>query len=89
MVVLQGGPLFADQHNVAIVLASSLRVQAPPRPFEVYVGPAVGFHHDTVIDGRWVVTILKDDIPETARAFVLPLPVMDQVSVAIAAGLQL
>jgi mRNA-degrading endonuclease toxin of MazEF toxin-antitoxin module len=90
VVCLQGGPDFANQTDVAVVLASTYRRRASGvQPYEVLVGQNHGFLHDTVIDCRWIFTIQKAEVPPSTRKFRLPPDVMDDVSAALVVGLQL
>ena len=91
VVCLQGGPDFANQTEVAVVVASTFRRQRPMglRPYEVLVGQSHGFQNDTVIDCRWVFTIQKTEAPPSTFVFRLPQDVMLDVSAALVVGLQL
>jgi mRNA-degrading endonuclease toxin of MazEF toxin-antitoxin module len=89
VVILQSGAGFDNLPDVAVVVCSSSRKAGRPiRPFEVLVGPDEGFETETVIDCRWVRTIQKQDVPQT-RYTELSDVVMDQISAALAVGLQL
>ena len=88
VVVLQGGPDFAANPEVAVLVAST-HSGAPPRPFEVLVGTGDGFVHDTVIDCRWPFTMLKADLLTGTLETTLSTNRMHQVSVALVRGLQL
>lgn len=85
VVVLQGGPNFESVAEVAVLIASSLRRQGPPRPFEVHVGPTDGFDHGTVIDARWPYTLPKSQVVGGSYQFTLTESRMYQVSVALGA----
>jgi hypothetical protein len=90
VVSLQGGPEFANQTDVAVVVASTYRRPARGlQPYEVLVGQSYGFLHDTVIDCRWVFTIQKAEAPPSTFRFRLPQSVMDDISDALVVGLQL
>lgn len=90
VVCLQGGPEFAKQTDVAVVVCSTYKQRAGGlQPFEVLVGPAHGFQYDTVIDCRWVFTIQKAEAPRSTFQFRLPPNVMDDISEALVVGLQL
>jgi mRNA-degrading endonuclease toxin of MazEF toxin-antitoxin module len=90
VVCLQGGPDFANQTDVAVVVGSTYKRRVGGlQPYEVLVGPQHGFLHDTVIDCRWVITIQKAEAPPSTRKFRLPPDVMDDISVALVVGLQL
>ena len=89
VVILQGGPDFASDTDVAVVVASTRKNMSPLRPFEVLVGTAQGFHHDTLIDCRWPYTLTKDIV--TSGTFLAQLDdhVMHRVSLALLRGLQM
>jgi predicted RNA-binding protein with TRAM domain len=89
VVLLQGGPDFAAVTEVAVVIASTDRGSGGVRPFEVRVGSTHGFDHDTIIDGRWPVTLPKSTVGAGTYLTTLSTDVMWQVSRAIAAGLQM
>lgn len=90
VVCLQGGPDFANQTDVAIVVASTYKRRARGvQPYEVLVGQNHGLLHDTVIDCRWVFTIQKALAPPSTFQFRLPPDVMDDISAALVVGLQL
>jgi hypothetical protein len=88
VVALQGGPIFGIATEVAVLIASSHR-GGVLRPFEVLVGVPEGFHHDTVIDARWPMTLPKSQVLGGTYVATLSADVMWQVSRAIAAGLQM
>ena len=88
LVVLQGGPPFADCSEVAVVVASTWR-RGSPRPFEVVMGTADGFLHDTVVDCRWPYTLPKAQVVSGRHMFTLPSTRMHQLSLALVRGLQL
>ena len=56
VVMLRQMPAEAD---IPFLIASTYNPARPPRPFEVLVGVAHGFDHDTVIDCRWPYTLPK------------------------------
>lgn len=87
VVVLQGGPHFATATEVALVIASTFR-GTTPRPFEVLVGRAEGFHHDTVIDCRWPVTVRKSLVAGGSFLTHLSDSRMKDVALALVNGLQ-
>jgi len=90
VVCLQGGPDFANQTDVAVVVASTYTRRASGlQPYEVLVGQSQGFLHDTVIDCRWVFTIQKTEAPPSTFRLRLPPDVMDDISAALVVGLQL
>ena len=89
VIVLQGGPIFASTTEVAVVVASTYRSRGRARPFEVLLGQAEGFDHDTVVDGRWVFTISKAKVQSGRYRFQLDSGRMTKISVAIVAGLEL
>ena len=90
VVILQAGRFFDTQRDVAVVLASTNRMKPGQqlRPFEVLVGVADGFDHDTVIDCRWVRTVPRAIIPATRKTRLSPT-VMNDIGAAIVFGLQL
>jgi hypothetical protein len=51
--------MFANCQDVAVVLCSTYRRTDGPRLYEVLVGTADGFTHDTLIDCRWPYTVNK------------------------------
>ena len=57
------------------------------RAFEVDVGVAEGFQHETVIDCRWPYTMQKSDL--STPAFRLSAAKMQEVSIALVSGLQM
>ena len=90
IVLLQGGPRFVSQAEVAVVIASSLRPPGRrPRQYEVVVGQPEGFQHDTVIDCRWPYTLRKQEVTAGRLLTTLPPGVMERVNVALVAGLQM
>lgn len=91
VVVVRGGPATQHEADVPILVASTNRRTAaqPARRFEVAVGTAEGFDHDTLIDCRWVYTLQKSDFPTGSYRFTLPDVTMDSVSLALVYGLQL
>jgi hypothetical protein len=91
LVLLRGGPHAAGETDVPYVIAStdSRTPGTRLRSFEVLVGTADGFQHDTLIDCRWVYTRLASDLTAASRRFRLPLPAMDRVSVALVSGLHM
>lgn len=88
VVILQGGVNFATCTDVAVLVASTYNGQTV-RAFEVVVGVAEGFDHDTVIDGRWPFTIGKSVVNAGQLKLKLDDLRMHEVSVAIGRGLQL
>ncbi len=90
-VVLQNpGSIDPNARNYAYVLASRDRSSGGPnRIFEVRVGQTDGFDVDTMVDGRWVYTGLRDALLSERYQFTLSPDRMDQISVAIFDGLQL
>lgn len=91
VVVLRGGAQGATETDLPVVVASTDKraYGQLPRNFEVAVGAADGFHHDTLIDCRWVYTFQKSMFPPATYRFTLPAAVMRDVSVALVAGLQM
>ena len=89
VVLLQGGPPFDSYREVAVVVASTWRGVGSPRPFEVVLGPADGFRHDTVVDCRWPFTLPKTRATGGRRLFTLSEANMHAISLALARGLQL
>lgn len=89
VVALQGGSDFANVTEVAVVIASTYRGSGAVRPFEVLVGPPEGFHHTTVIDGRWPATLPKAQLHAGRLLTTLAPETMWRVSRAIASGLQM
>jgi hypothetical protein len=76
--------------HYAFVIASTDRSGAQgPRPFEVRLGPDDGFHHSTIVDGRWVRTDLRANLDESDYCFALSEERMDEISLAVFIGLQL
>lgn len=90
VVILQGGPDFAREQDVAYLVVSSYR-RRPPQPWEVHVPAGVaGFTSDSFIDCRWPFTMLKADMASMTRMGHLPgSPYMDDISAALVLGLQL
>jgi hypothetical protein len=100
-----GGPEWAEKYivllqdpeqidlcatNYAFVIASTDRSGAQgPRAFEVRLGPDDGFHHSTIVDGRWVYTNLRADLDEGDYCFTLSKEGMEEISIAVFIGLQL
>lgn len=88
VIALQGGLAFASMSDVAVVVASTHR-SSSTRRFEVLVGVAEGFQHDTIIDGRWPFTIPKSVLANGRYLFQLTPDVMKKVSLALVHGLQM
>lgn len=89
LVVLQGGPEFANTLDVAVVLCSTRRTTRPPRAFEVLAGPREGFTEETLIDCRWPLTVPKTDFNRSNFTLHLDHRVMELVSEALTVGLQM
>ena len=91
VVVVRGGQDTQTEADVPILVASTNRRTGVHsiRKFEVAVGTAEGFVHDTVIDCRWVYTLQKTDFPSGSYRFSLPKVTMESVSLALVFGLQL
>jgi hypothetical protein len=91
VVVLRGGPRTVSEREVPVVVASTDRRQLgqPLRPFEVSVGQAEGFAHETILDCRWPYTLEKSYFQTRSFRFRLGTAKMDEVSVAIVSGLQM
>lgn len=88
VVVLRGGPGTTNESDVPLLVASTLRVGGPPRPFEVHVSAMGGqFPVDTVIDCRWPFTLHKSQVNN--YRFTLPRDIMERVSVALVSGMQM
>jgi mRNA-degrading endonuclease toxin of MazEF toxin-antitoxin module len=82
--------MFANCPDVAVVVCSTHRRTGRPRPFEVLVGTADGFEHDTIIDCRFPFTVSKQIRGMDLRPlFRLSPDVMLQVSEALVVGLQM
>ena len=90
-VVLRGGVQTATETNVPVVLSSTNRrtLDQRPRPFEVDVGTADSFDTDSVIDCRWVYTLLKKDLTPATFLFYVSDQIMEVISVALVSGLQM
>ena len=91
VVCLRGGPGAASETEVPVVIASTDDRWSPGRtlrPFEVAVGAAEGFAHETIIDCRWPYTLEKSRLPQTA-VFCLPPSTMEKVTIALIPGLQM
>ena len=88
LVVLQGGVAFAGCTEVAVVIGSTWR-GGQQRPFEVVMGDADGFHHDTVVDCRWPFTLPKTQVEAGRQLFKLSDQRMHEVSIALVRGLQI
>ena len=91
LIVLRGGPNAAAEADVPYVVASTDRRQpgTPLRRFEVSAGAVDGFNHDTVIDCRWVYTMMKTRFPGNTLRFRLSPDMMQRVSIALVVGLQM
>ena len=89
VVVLRGGPGSTGEPDVPVAVASTNRRPAgrAKRAFEVDVGVAEGFQHETVIDCRWPYTMQKSDLSNPA--FRLSAAKMQEVSIALVSGLQM
>lgn len=88
VVVLQGGPDFANTTEVTVLVASTHR-GGNLRPFEVLCGQGDGFDHDTVIDCRWPFTLRKAEITAGTYRFMLSQSRMHQVALGLVHGLQM
>jgi hypothetical protein len=86
VVMLRQIPADAD---IPFLIASTYNPARPPRPFEVLVGTAHGFDHETVIDCRWPYTLPKTWFNAAEHRFTLSPDVMREVSVALVVGLQM
>jgi hypothetical protein len=91
VVVLRGGAGTATETDVPVVLTSTDRRPDSTRlrSFEVLVGTAEGFDHDTIIDCRWPQTVPKQRMAAVAPAIRLDAQKMREVSIALFAGLQM
>jgi mRNA-degrading endonuclease toxin of MazEF toxin-antitoxin module len=89
VVVLNGGAAPATVAEVAVVVASTYRAGGAPRRFEALLSSQDGFDHDTVVDGRWPYTLSKTTVEAGSFRFRLSAQRMHEISVAIAAGLEL
>jgi mRNA-degrading endonuclease toxin of MazEF toxin-antitoxin module len=90
VVVLQGGPDFATEPDVGIVVASTDHGRRPGEQHEVFVPAEPGrFQLDTVIDCRWVYTVSRADVEAMQRLFRLQTHVMEWVDEALVVGLQM
>lgn len=91
VVTLRGGAGTSRDSYVPVVLASTDKrtLGQPPAPYEVAVDSAYGFDHSTIIDCRWVFSLPRATFDPTTFLFALPNAVMNEVSVALAVGLQL
>lgn len=92
LVVLQNAAAMdRNASQFAFVVASSDRTQGRgPRSFEVRLDRSDGFHHGTVVDGRWVYTTWREELDRTGTyMFSLNEQCMEEISVAIFIGLQL
>lgn len=89
VVVLRGGQ--PTESEVPVVIASTDRRKPGQdvRTFEVDVGVADGFDHDTLVDCRWVHTIPKANLTQATFRFKLSPPVMHDISLALVSGLQM
>lgn len=89
VVVLRGGPDSLTEADVPVVVASTNRRPAGrgKRAFEVDVGVADGFAHETIIDCRWPVTLQKSGL--STASFRLSAARMGEVSIALVLGLQM
>jgi hypothetical protein len=86
LVMLRG---VAAEADIPFVIASTHDPARRPRPFEVLVGAAQGFDHETVIDCRWPYTLPKAWFKAAEYRFTLSPDVMREVSVALVVGLQM
>src|ERR1039458_8338777 len=87
IIVLNDGRVIGTAREVAVLIGSSWNGN-PLRPFEVLVGTADGFHHDTVIDCRWPYTLPQSQLPPGRHVLTLPQAVMTRISVGVVRGLQ-
>lgn len=86
VVLLQTGE--ENLTEVAVVVCNSLTKPRQKRPYEVFVGTPEGFDNETAIDCRWVFTVQKRHLHmPTQRP--MPPQVMEEISEALAVGLQL
>jgi hypothetical protein len=87
IVILRNGP---NDSDVPLVIASTHKVERPPRAYEVLVPPVTGqFIVETVIDCRWPYTLPKIWIPDNTYKFSLSPRIMAEVSIALVVGLQI
>jgi len=90
VVLLHDDGAFGNATDVALLVASSLRsVGRQVATYEVLVDQRDGFDHQTVIDARWPMTMLKADIHRGTYKTTLSADVMESVAVALIAGLQM
>lgn len=87
VIPLQSESDFKDR-DIAVLFTSSDTYEEHP-PYMVQAGTAEGFHHETVIDCRWVLTILKDEIRAGRFLFKLPDETMEAISESLVIGLNL
>jgi hypothetical protein len=91
-IVLLQDPNQVDQGatNYAYVIASTDRSGGrEPRNFEARLGPVDGFHHSTMVDGRWVYTEVRADLNESDYCFTVSEERMNAIALAVFIGLQL
>lgn len=86
LVLLRGSSATQAETDVPFVIASTLDMPRAARDFEVIVGQAEGFDHDTVIDCRWPHTLPKTWVGNDYR-FTLHPDVMREVSISLVVGL--
>ncbi len=76
--------------QAAYVIASTRRTGgAAPRSFEVVLDESDGFHHPTIVDGRWVYTLPRSELGNQDYQFALTDDRVAELSVAVFIGLQL
>jgi len=88
LVALQDSSALGIATEIAVVVGSTFRGNTL-RSFEVLVGAADGFLHDTVIDGRWVFTLKQAHVTTGRHLLTLSPARMTEVAIAIVRGLQL
>jgi hypothetical protein len=75
--------------DVPFLIASSHDESQRARAFEVIVGVAEGFKHETVIDCRWPYTLPKTWFERGRYLFTLPERTMRDVATSLVVGLQM
>lgn len=91
VIPLQQSDLFPNFPQVAVVVASSVKVNrvAKTTAYNVFVGPDEIFSKAAVIDGRWVFTLPRARIEAGTLKGALSDTLMKQIDQAVAFGLDL
>jgi len=90
VVMLQDDPNNPAEDRVSVVVCQTDKKPGKPtKAWQVRVGAAEGFDHDTIVDGRWVFCLKRSTVVAGTFITTLDAIAMRKVDTAVVAGLQL